>query len=104
MTGDAASAKAEPQSPPDPLDVIRRRIRVRAWRRGMREMDIILGGFVEAHIERLGAEELAQLEAVLDADDDVVFSWFCAGAAPAPYDTPVFRKIAAFQAEKDKDL
>jgi antitoxin CptB len=104
MTGDAASSPADKNLPPHPLELIRRRIRVRAWRRGMREMDIILGGFADARLDTLEPEELAQFEALLDADDDVAFSWFCAGTAPAPYDTPLFRKIAVFQAEKDKDL
>ena len=42
----------------------------------MREMDLILGGFVDARVETLAAEELAQFEALLDADDDVAFRWF----------------------------
>ncbi len=83
------------------LDLIRRRIRVRAWRRGMREMDIILGGFVDARIDTLDGQELEQLEALLDADDDDAFRWFSAGQAPPPFDTPLFRKISAFHAEKD---
>ena len=87
----------------DMLDCQRRRIRVRAWRRGMREMDLILGGFVDARVETLDASELAQFEALLDADDDVAFRWFC-GAEPLPpaYDTPLFKKIAAFHADRDK--
>ncbi len=87
----------------DMLDRQRRRIRVRAWRRGMREMDLILGGFVDARVETLDASELAQFEALLDADDDVAFRWFC-GAEPLPpaYDTPLFKKIAAFHADRDK--
>ncbi|MCB1523121.1 MAG: succinate dehydrogenase assembly factor 2, partial [Rhodoblastus sp.] len=30
----------------DDLDTRRRAIKIRAWRRGMREMDILIGGFV----------------------------------------------------------
>jgi antitoxin CptB len=32
------------------LDPRRRRILVRAWRRGIREMDLVIGGFADAEI------------------------------------------------------
>ena len=98
MTGDNARTNAESQAL-DTLDLRRRRIRVRAWRRGMREMDLILGGFVDARVETLDGEELTQFEALLDADDDAAFRWFCGAEAPPPaHDTPLFKKIAAFHA------
>jgi antitoxin CptB len=34
------------------LDPRRRRILVRAWRRGIREMDLVIGGFADAEIGR----------------------------------------------------
>lgn len=81
----------------DSLDIRRRRIRIRAWRRGMREMDIILGRFVDAEIARLSEAELDALEALLEAPDDEAFRWL-ARAEPAPpaHDTPLLRKIVAF--------
>jgi antitoxin CptB len=84
----------------DDLDIRRRRIRFRAWRRGMREMDLIMGGFVDSEIRALDAGELDVLEALLDADDDAVYGWLCgSAAAPPAYDTPLFRRIAAFHAD-----
>jgi antitoxin CptB len=104
MSGDTAQTTAEGQALDQALDMLdlrRRRIRVRAWRRGMREMDLILGGFVDARVETLDAEELAQFEALLDADDDLAFRWFCGADAPPPaFDTPLFHKIAAFHAHR----
>jgi antitoxin CptB len=85
----------------DETDAARRRIRVRAWRRGLREMDLLLGGFADAGVDALSAAELAQFEALLEAPDDEAFRWFCAGAAPAPYDTPLFAKILAFHMERE---
>jgi antitoxin CptB len=79
------------------LDVRRRRIRFRAWRRGMRELDMLLGAFVDAEIDALDASEIAALERLLGLPDDEVFRWL-SGSEPTPveHDTPVFRKIAAF--------
>ena len=45
------------------LDPRRRRILFRAWRRGLREMDLALGQFADAHLTELGEEELARVRA-----------------------------------------
>ncbi|PWB95237.1 succinate dehydrogenase assembly factor 2 [Methylosinus sporium] len=90
----------------DDPDIRRRRIKIRAWRRGMREMDILMGRFVDATINSLPEAELDDLEALLDAQDDEVFRWLSrAEPVPACYDTPLFRRIAAFHThEKPLDL
>jgi len=75
----------------------RRRIRVRAWRRGMRELDILMGRFVDARVASLPAEALAELETLLDLPDDAVFRWLSgAEQPPAEHDTPLLRQIIAF--------
>lgn len=81
----------------DDLETRRRAIRVRAWRRGMREMDILLGNFVDARLAELDAQDVADFERLLDVEDQRAFSWLC-GTEPPPveYDTPVFRKILDF--------
>jgi antitoxin CptB len=83
------------------LDLRRRRIKIRAWRRGMREMDILLGSFVDAKIDALDAGEIRELEELMDLPDDDVFRWL-SGSEPAPpeRDTPLFRKIAAFHSHE----
>ena len=101
MTGEDGFP-ADAHAHPDETDAARRRIRVRAWRRGMREMDLLLGGFADARIDALDAARLAQFEALLEAPDDEAFRWFCAGAAPAPYDTSLFSEILAFHAERER--
>ncbi len=89
----------EPKAEAAGAELRRKRVRIRAWRRGMREMDLILGGFADARLEALDETDLDAFEALLDADDDAAFRWFSgAEAPPAQYDTPLFRKIAAFHA------
>jgi antitoxin CptB len=79
------------------LDARRRRARVRAWRRGMREMDLVMGGFADAHLADLAEPELAEFERLLDASDRDVFSWI-SGELPLPaeHDGPVFRRLKGF--------
>lgn len=79
------------------LEVRRRRIMFRSWHRGMREMDLILGRFVNAEIDRLSKSEIDDYELLLEAQDRDVFSWLTGEAeTPKAYDTPIFRKIRAF--------
>jgi antitoxin CptB len=101
MTCEDGSSADVPAHPSE-TDAARRRIRVRAWRRGMREMDLLLGGFADARVDALSPIQLSHFEALLEAPDDEAFRWFCAGVAPAPYDTPLFAEILAFHAERER--
>lgn len=83
--------------PPSESDIRRRRIRIRAWRRGMRELDILMGGFVDARIDVLSEPEVAELEELLDLPDAELLSWLAGGASPPPErDTALLRAIIAF--------
>jgi antitoxin CptB len=99
MTGDAAHSSISAHE--DDMDIARKRIRLRAWRRGMREMDLIMGGYADAKLAALGAEQLAEFEYLLDLPDDETFLWI-SGARPVPpeRDTALFRDILAFHAHE----
>jgi antitoxin CptB len=60
-----------------------KRLRLRAWRRGTRELDLVLGGYADARIGSLDAEGLAAFEALLSADDQDLQDWVL-GQRPAP--------------------
>ncbi|MCW6510302.1 FAD assembly factor SdhE [Lichenifustis flavocetrariae] len=83
-------------TPPGP-DARRRRLVFRAWHRGTREMDLVMGRFTEASINALSEREVDDLEALMEANDRDVFDWVSGMAeTPANYDTPVFRRLCAF--------
>ncbi len=42
------------------LDERRRRILFRAWRRGVLEMDLVMGRFADAHLPTMNENELAE--------------------------------------------
>jgi antitoxin CptB len=79
------------------LDTRRRRTHFRCWHRGMREMDLILGRFADAHIADLSDDELDTLEALMEEQDRDLLIWLT-GEAPTPDDvnTEFFQKLAAF--------
>jgi antitoxin CptB len=83
------------------LDARRRRILFRAWHRGMREMDLILGRFADAEIAVLAEAEIDDLERLMEVPDPEILAWVTGEVAvPTQYDTPTWRKLAAFHAHQ----
>lgn len=80
----------------DGLDPRRRRILFRAWRRGLREMDLALGQFADANLTSLTDAEIEEFEVWLDLPDPDILSWIT-GEVPTPpvHDTPLFRRLRA---------
>ena len=81
------------------LDARRRRLLFRAWHRGMREVDLITGRFADAHVATLSETEVDDFERLMDVPEPELLAWIM-GATPTPaaHDTPLFRRICAFQA------
>ncbi|MFA9200442.1 MAG: succinate dehydrogenase assembly factor 2 [Cypionkella sp.] len=68
-----------------PADLATRlaRARFRAWHRGTREADYMLGGFFDRYHAGWGDAELGWFEALLEEDDVAVMAW-ALGSAPVP--------------------
>ena len=78
-------------------DPRRRRALFRSWHRGMRETDLLMGRFADAEIAALSETELADYEALLEAQDRDILAWLTGAAdVPPPYDTPVLKKLRQF--------
>ncbi|MDP3525810.1 MAG: succinate dehydrogenase assembly factor 2 [Hoeflea sp.] len=79
------------------LDPRRRRILVRAWRRGIREMDLVIGGFADAEIASLNDTELDELELLMAAEDADIFRWVTGEeAVPERFRTAMFERMRAY--------
>lgn len=76
------------------LDPRRRKALFRAWHRGTREMDLVLGSFADDHIGTLEEADLAEFEKLLDVLDTELFQ-YVSGELPIPaeHDTKLFRRI-----------
>ena len=89
MTGTTRSSEG--------LDVRRRRILFRAWHRGMREVDLIMGRFADAAIAQLTDNELAEFERLMEIPDPDLLAWVTGEReVPANYDTLLYRKLRDF--------
>ena len=60
-----------------------RRLKMRSWRRGMKEMDLILGGFADTELEKMTSEQLDAHELLMEENDQDLYLWV-SGAIPAP--------------------
>jgi antitoxin CptB len=79
------------------LDVLRRRIRFRAWHRGTSEADLLLGGFVNRTIDGLAIDELGMLDRLLQRDDPIIDDWVRGRrATPAEYDNSILKAFRRF--------
>jgi antitoxin CptB len=89
MTGSIISSES--------LDLRRRKLLFRAWHRGMREMDLILGRFADSAIARLSDGDLTELERLIEVPDRDLLAWITGEeAVPAEYDSALFRELCAF--------
>ncbi|MCA0401519.1 MAG: succinate dehydrogenase assembly factor 2 [Proteobacteria bacterium] len=79
------------------LDPRRKRLLFRAWHRGTREMDLLMGRYAESVVDTLDEANLAAFEAMIDLSDHDLFAWLT-GAIPVPaeQDTPLFRAFRQF--------
>jgi antitoxin CptB len=59
----------------DTLDARRRRLIWRATHRGMKEMDLVLGGFARRRLPHMTEEEVTEFEALLDETDADLHDW-----------------------------
>jgi antitoxin CptB len=76
------------------LDERRRRILFRAWRRGVQEMDLIMGRFADAHLPTMTEDELAEFERLLDVTDPQALAWIIGGEEPPrEFRTPLFARL-----------
>ena len=60
-----------------------KRMRMRSWRRGTKEMDLVLGPFADAHLESLGEADLVLYDRILSENDQDLLPWVL-GQTPAP--------------------
>ena len=74
------------------------RVRFRAWRRGFREADLILGPFADSHAPAMDEGELERFERLLDQSDHDIYEWIL-GRTPTPveFDNELMARLRAFR-------
>jgi antitoxin CptB len=85
------------------LNVRCRKLLFRAWHRGLREVDLILGRFADDNIETLNEAELSEFEALMQVPDGELLAWLTGEIdVPKSHDGPLFRRLRDFNVSRGK--
>ncbi|MBC9031967.1 succinate dehydrogenase assembly factor 2 [Sphingomonas sp. JC676] len=60
-----------------------KRLRFRAWHRGVKEADLLIGGFFDRYSAGWNVEEIALFEVLLEEQDVDIMAW-AMGTEPVP--------------------
>ena len=96
MTDLLKASKPENESPEARL----KRMSMRSWRRGTKEMDLILGPFADARLATLDEATLDLYDALLEENDQDLYPWV-SGTKPCPTEyLELLTVIARFAQER----
>lgn len=80
-------------------------MKFRAWRRGFREADLILGPFVDLYAQNFDAAKLDAIEALLEHPDQDLYEWIVEKTVEPPEVAgEILQEIRAFRDEVYKNL
>ena len=57
------------------IETVRKKLSIRSWRRGTKELDLILGRFSDKNLVKLDMAELDLYEQLLSNDDHLIYGW-----------------------------
>jgi antitoxin CptB len=73
-----------------------KRLRIRCWRRGIKEMDMLFGPYADGPAAALDDGALGDFEALLEENDQDLYAWI-SGARPMPaHVAPALGRVADF--------
>ena len=79
-------------------DIRRKKLKFRAWRRGFREMDLLMGSFADIAIESMDTAGLDEFERLLSVPDWEVYAWLIGQKdVPDNHRGPVLDQLIAFR-------
>ncbi len=77
-----------------------KKLKLRAWRRGFREADLILGPFADKHVPTFSESELDWFERLLEQPDQDLYGWILERVpTPAQFDGELMNRLKAFRDE-----
>lgn len=73
-----------------------KRMTMRSWRRGTKEMDMVLGPFADARLAMMDEATLATYDALLDENDQDLLPWVLGQAEPPAPLAGLLAEISTF--------
>ncbi len=85
-------------------DIRQKRARYRAWHRGFREADLILGPFADTYCPDFTDEQMTLFERMLEVPDPDLYGWIVGANDPPPeFAGELMTLLRAFQPHKSRD-
>jgi len=75
-------------------------LQMRAWRRGTKEMDLILGPYADARLAGLSPDRLSLLDRLMAENDQDLYRWLTGQAEPPALLTGLLAEIAEFARDR----
>lgn len=84
--------------PAEPIELRRKRLLWRACHRGIREMDLLMGGFAKNRVGNMTENELSDFEALIELPDQQLLTWITGEATvPSTLDTGLLSELLKFR-------
>ena len=73
-----------------------KRLRIRSWRRGTREMDLLLGAYADGPLADLDDAGLDAYEALIEENDNDLYTWVSGSIAGPPRHGAAIARVRAW--------
>ena len=76
-----------------------KRLAMRSWRRGTKEMDLVLGPYADAHLAAMSGTDLGLYDRLLEEGDQDLMAWILGQGGPVHY-AGLLGRIADFARQR----
>lgn len=73
-----------------------KRMAMRSWRRGTKEMDLVLGPYADAHLAAMSDADLMIYDVLLEENDQDLLPWVLGQGDPPAALAPMIARIGVF--------
>ena len=84
--------------PAEPIELRRKRLLWRACHRGIKEMDLLMGGFAKSRLPHMTESQLIDFEALIELPDQELLTWITGEATvPSTLDNGLLPELLKFR-------
>lgn len=73
-----------------------KRLRIRCWRRGTKEMDLLFGQFADGALKDMPTADLDAFETLMEENDQDLYLWISGATEVPPAFLPAVQKVRDF--------
>ena len=77
-----------------------KRMKMRSWRRGTKEMDLVLGPYADAELAGMTGAELDAFDSLLEENDQDLMAWMLGQKPPPAAHAGLIAVLSAFAARR----